>query len=89
MIDRGERREIVDDDPHICEIVQVYCKREGFISSYSYSGTVSVETTSRSVFSRLAEPFNSKSLYAVFLALSNLEVHVLQQDVDFFLPLVK
>ncbi|RXZ77538.1 DNA-binding response regulator [Paenibacillaceae bacterium] len=30
---------IVDDDPHICEIVQVYCEREGFICSYSYSGT--------------------------------------------------
>ena len=30
---------IVDDDPHICEIVQVYCEREGFQSSYSHSGT--------------------------------------------------
>jgi len=30
---------IVDDDPHICEIVQVYCEREGFISSYSHNGT--------------------------------------------------
>ncbi|WP_434748684.1 response regulator transcription factor [Paenibacillus amylolyticus] len=30
---------IVDDDPHICEIVQVYCEREGFLSSYSHSGT--------------------------------------------------
>ncbi|REK75230.1 DNA-binding response regulator [Paenibacillus paeoniae] len=30
---------IVDDDPHICEIVQVYCEREGFISSCSHSGT--------------------------------------------------
>ncbi len=30
---------IVDDDPNICEIVQAYCEREGFISSYSYSGT--------------------------------------------------
>lgn len=30
---------IVDDDPHICEIVQAYCEREGFISSYSHSGT--------------------------------------------------
>ncbi|MFM9329893.1 response regulator transcription factor [Paenibacillus mesotrionivorans] len=29
---------IVDDDPHICEIVQVYCEREGFISSYSHNG---------------------------------------------------
>ncbi len=29
---------IVDDDPHICEIVQVYCEREGFISSYCHSG---------------------------------------------------
>ncbi|PZT53755.1 response regulator transcription factor [Paenibacillus silvae] len=30
---------IVDDDRHICEIVQVYCEREGFISTYSHSGT--------------------------------------------------
>ncbi len=30
---------IVDDDPHICEIVQVYCEREGFIASCSHSGT--------------------------------------------------
>lgn len=30
---------IVDDDPNICEIVQAYCEREDFISSYSYSGT--------------------------------------------------
>jgi len=30
---------IVDDDPHICEIVQVYCEREGFMCSYSHSGT--------------------------------------------------
>ena len=30
---------IVDDDPHICEIIQVYCEREGFISSYSHNGT--------------------------------------------------
>ncbi|WP_153733066.1 response regulator transcription factor [Sporosarcina obsidiansis] len=30
---------IVDDDPHICEIVQVYCEGEGFISSYSHSGS--------------------------------------------------
>lgn len=30
---------IVDDDPHICEIVQVYCEREGFLSTYSHSGT--------------------------------------------------
>jgi DNA-binding response OmpR family regulator len=29
---------IVDDDPHICEIVQAYCDREGFISSYSHNG---------------------------------------------------
>lgn len=29
---------IVDDDPRICEIVQAYCEREGFQSSYSYSG---------------------------------------------------
>lgn len=30
---------IVDDDPHIGEIVQVYCEREGFLSSYSHNGT--------------------------------------------------
>ncbi len=30
---------IVDDDPNICEIVQAYCDREGFLSSYSHSGT--------------------------------------------------
>ncbi|MFF2908908.1 response regulator transcription factor [Paenibacillus sp. NPDC057934] len=30
---------IVDDDPHICEIVQMYCEREGYKSSYSHSGT--------------------------------------------------
>lgn len=30
---------IVDDDPHICEIVQAYCEREGFVSSYSHNGT--------------------------------------------------
>ena len=30
---------IVDDDPHICEIVQAYCEREGFVTSYSHSGT--------------------------------------------------
>ncbi|OKL37445.1 response regulator transcription factor [Domibacillus mangrovi] len=30
---------IVDDDPNICEIVQAYCEKEGFISSYSYNGT--------------------------------------------------
>ncbi len=29
---------IVDDDPHICEIVQVYCEREGFTTSYSHDG---------------------------------------------------
>lgn len=29
---------IVDDDPHIGEIVQAYCEREGFESSYSHSG---------------------------------------------------
>ncbi|MFX3648847.1 MAG: response regulator transcription factor [Paenibacillus sp.] len=34
---------IVDDDPHICEIVQVYCDREGFISTYSHSGTEAME----------------------------------------------
>lgn len=30
---------IVDDDPHICEIVEAYCDREGFVSSYSHNGT--------------------------------------------------
>ncbi|MBY0115844.1 response regulator transcription factor [Paenibacillus sp. FSL L8-0435] len=34
---------IVDDDPHICEIVQVYCEREGFISTCSHSGTEAME----------------------------------------------
>lgn len=29
---------IVDDDPHIGEIVQVYCEREGFLCAYSHSG---------------------------------------------------
>ncbi|MDG0810365.1 response regulator transcription factor [Cohnella rhizosphaerae] len=29
---------IVDDDPHICEIVQVYCEREGFLSACSHNG---------------------------------------------------
>lgn len=29
---------IVDDDPNICEIVQAYCEREGFLCAYSYSG---------------------------------------------------
>jgi DNA-binding response OmpR family regulator len=29
---------IVDDDPHICEIVQVYCEREGFITTYCHCG---------------------------------------------------
>lgn len=29
---------IVDDDPHICEIVQAYCDKEGFDSAYSQSG---------------------------------------------------
>lgn len=29
---------VVDDDPHICEIVQAYCEREGYICSYSHSG---------------------------------------------------
>ncbi|MGO4545858.1 response regulator transcription factor [Paenibacillus sp. 2TAB23] len=28
---------IVDDDPHICEIVQVYCEREGFITACSHN----------------------------------------------------
>lgn len=30
---------IVDDDPHICEIVQAYCEREGYVASYSHNGT--------------------------------------------------
>lgn len=30
---------IVDDDPHICEIIQAYCEREGFVASYSHNGT--------------------------------------------------
>ncbi len=30
---------IVDDDPHICEIVQVYCEREGFLVAHSHNGT--------------------------------------------------
>ncbi|WP_341281143.1 response regulator transcription factor [Paenibacillus sp. FSL H8-0537] len=34
---------IVDDDPHICEIVQVYCEREGFTSAYSHNGTEAME----------------------------------------------
>ncbi|MCP1423829.1 DNA-binding response OmpR family regulator [Paenibacillus sp. DS2363] len=34
---------IVDDDPHICEIVQVYCDREGFISTYSHNGAAAME----------------------------------------------
>lgn len=38
MMDRHKIM-IVDDDPNICEIVQAYCEREGFICSYSYSGT--------------------------------------------------
>lgn len=29
---------IVDDDPHICEIVQVYCEKEGYVTSYSHNG---------------------------------------------------
>ena len=29
---------IVDDDPHICEIVQVYCEREGFLCAHSHTG---------------------------------------------------
>jgi CheY-like chemotaxis protein len=29
---------IVDDDPHICEIVQAYCERDGFISACSHTG---------------------------------------------------
>jgi DNA-binding response OmpR family regulator len=34
---------IVDDDPHICEIIQVYCEREGFLSSYSHNGSEAME----------------------------------------------
>lgn len=34
---------IVDDDPHICEIVQAYCEREGFVSAYSHSGTEAMQ----------------------------------------------
>lgn len=34
---------IVDDDPNICEIVQAYCDREGFISSYSHNGAEAME----------------------------------------------
>ncbi|MFC3748325.1 response regulator transcription factor [Paenibacillus sp. GCM10012306] len=34
---------IVDDDPHICEIVQLYCEREGYITSYSHNGTEAME----------------------------------------------
>lgn len=34
---------IVDDDPHICEIIQVYCDREGFISAYSHNGREAME----------------------------------------------
>lgn len=34
---------IVDDDPHICEIVQVYCDREGFVSTCSRSGSEAME----------------------------------------------
>lgn len=30
---------IVDDDPHICEIVQAYCERDGYISSCSHTGS--------------------------------------------------
>jgi len=29
---------IVDDDPHICEIIQAYCDREGFLSACSHNG---------------------------------------------------
>ncbi len=30
---------IVDDDPNICEIVEAYCEREGFLSACSYNGS--------------------------------------------------
>jgi len=28
---------IVDDDPHICEIVQIYCEKEGFQTSFCHN----------------------------------------------------
>lgn len=34
---------IVDSDPHICEIVQAYCEREGFISFSCHSGIETVK----------------------------------------------
>ena len=34
---------IVDDDPHICEIVQAYCEREGFDCTYSHTGTEAMQ----------------------------------------------
>lgn len=34
---------IVDDDPHICEIVQAYCENEGFRSSCCHNGTEAME----------------------------------------------
>lgn len=34
---------IIDDDPHICELVQAYCEREGFRSSCSHNGTEAME----------------------------------------------
>lgn len=48
MKERGDEMDthkimIVDDDPHICEIVQVYCDREGFVSTCSHSGSEAME----------------------------------------------
>lgn len=34
---------IVDDDFHICEIVQAYCDREGFLSACSHNGEVAMK----------------------------------------------
>ncbi|OMF24953.1 DNA-binding response regulator [Paenibacillus sp. FSL H8-0548] len=34
---------IVDDDFHICEIVQAYCEREGFISACSHNGEAAMK----------------------------------------------
>lgn len=34
---------IVDDDPYICEIVETYCEREGFISACSYNGKAAMK----------------------------------------------
>lgn len=34
---------IVDDDPHICEIVEVYCEKEGFTTAYSHQGAEAIQ----------------------------------------------